>query len=99
MLETNRGGIDMHGVIVRLDPEGKYGFIESEDGQEFFFHLTGLSGVEFEQLTVGSEVDFSIASRQPGDEPGEDRRAVHVQLGEGAVAVIANEPLPPEKLE
>jgi cold shock CspA family protein len=89
----------MLGVIVRIDPDGKYGFIEAEDGREFFFHLTGLSGVEFTQLAVGSDVEFSIAERQPGDEPGEDPRAVHVQLGARAVPVIGNEPLPPEKLQ
>ena len=89
----------MRGVIVRLDLDGKYGFIEAEDGREFFFHLTGLSGVEFSQLAEGSEVEFSVAERQPGDEPGEDPRAVHVQLGEHAVPVVGNEPLPPEKLQ
>jgi len=89
----------MRGVVVRLDPEAKFGFIEGEDGREFFFHLTGLSGVEFSQLAVGSEVEFSVAERQPGDEPGEHARAVHVQLGEHELPVIANEPLPPEKLE
>jgi cold shock CspA family protein len=91
--------MEMRGVIVRLDPEGKFGFIEAENGREFFFHLTGLSGVEFSQLAEGSEVEFSIASRQPGDEAGEDPRAVHVQLGRHAVPVVANEPLPPEKLQ
>lgn len=88
----------MQGVIVRLDADGKFGFIEAEDGREFFFHITGLSGVEFSQLAEGTEVEFSIAQRQPGDEPGEDPRAVHVCLGERAVPVVANEPLPPEKL-
>lgn len=32
----------MRGVVVRLDLDGKFGFIEGEDGREFFFHLTGL---------------------------------------------------------
>jgi cold shock CspA family protein len=89
----------MRGVIARLDSDGKFGFIESEDGREFFFHLTGLSGVEFSELAEGTEVEFSIATHQTGDEPGEHPRAVHVQLGEKAVPVVANEPLPPEKLQ
>ena len=88
----------MRGVVIRLDLDGKYGFIEGADGREFFFHLTGLSGVEFSELAEGSEVEFSVATHQIGDEPGEHPRAVHVQLGEKAVPVIANEPLPPEKL-
>ncbi len=88
----------MRGAIVHLDPRGKFGFIEAEDGREFFFHLTGLSGMEFSQLAQGSEVEFSIATRQPGDLSGEDLRAVHVELGKTAVPAIANEPIPPEKL-
>jgi cold shock CspA family protein len=87
----------MRGVVVRLDLDGKFGFIEGEDGREFFFHLTG--PVEFSQLAEGSEVEFSVAERQPGDEPGEHPRAVHVQLGEHALPVVRNEPLPPEKLQ
>ena len=43
----------MHGVVVRLDREGKFGFIASAEGQEFFFHLTGLSGVEFSEELYG----------------------------------------------
>lgn len=89
----------MRGVIVRLDLDGKFGFIEAENGQEFFFHLTGLSGVEFSELAEGSEVEFSVAERQAGDQPGEHPRAVHVQLGEHALPVIGNEPLPPEKIQ
>ena len=88
----------MHGVIERLDTEGKFGFIRSEAGAEFFFHMTGLSGVEFSQLAPGTAVEFSIAERAPGDEPGEHARAVHVELASEAVEVIYNEPLPPEKL-
>jgi cold shock CspA family protein len=89
----------MRGVVSRLDTDGKYGFIDGEDGREFFFHLTGLSGIEFAELAAGTEVEFSVATHQTGDEPGEHPRAVHVQLGEAAVSVIANEPLPPEKLQ
>ena len=88
----------MRGVIVRLDKDGKFGFIEGEDGREFFFHFTGLSGIEFSELAVGTSVDFTPAAHSPGDEPGEHTRAVHVQLGANAVPVIENEPLPPEKL-
>jgi cold shock CspA family protein len=89
----------MRGVIVRIDADGKFGFIEGVDGREFFFHLTGLSGVDFDQLAVGSKVEFSVREHEPGDEPGEHPRAVHVQLAPEQVPVIENEPLPPEKLD
>ncbi len=89
----------MQGVIARLDSDGKFGFIHAEDGREFFFHMTGLSGVEFSELAQGTEVEFSVAAHSAGDEPGEHARAVHVQLGAKAVPVVENEPLPPEKLQ
>lgn len=89
----------MQGIIARLDADGKFGFIRGEDSREFFFHLTGLSGVEFSELAEGTEVEFSVAAHQAGDEPGELPRAVHVQLGARAVPVVENEPLPPEKLQ
>jgi cold shock CspA family protein len=88
----------MHGVITRLDVDGKFGFIQGEDGREFFFHITGLSGTEFGELAEGTAVEFSVAAHQAGDEPGEHARAVHVELGATAVPAIGNEPLPPEKL-
>ena len=89
----------MKGAIVRLDAHGEFGFIESENSREFFFHVTSLSGTELSELAIGTEVEFSQAAHQAGAEPGEHPRAVHVQLGEKAVPVIANELLPPEKLK
>jgi len=47
-----------HGRVVRLFPENNYGFIESVDGRELYFHANSV--IEgFERLEVGSEVRFS----------------------------------------
>lgn len=47
-----------HGRVARLIAEGDYGFIESADGREIYFHANSvLDG--FERLQVGSEVRFA----------------------------------------
>jgi len=44
----------------------RYGFIEAEDGNEIFFHETGLIDVEFESLEEGQEVQFDVEKGEKG---------------------------------
>jgi ribosomal subunit interface protein len=58
-----RGDIKAHapvlrGKVVRLIAEEDYGFIETPDGQELYFHRENLANVNFDQLAAGSEVQF-----------------------------------------
>lgn len=58
-----RGDIKAHapvlrGKVVRLIAEEDYGFIETPDGQELYFHRENLANVNFDQLATGSEVQF-----------------------------------------
>jgi ribosomal subunit interface protein len=58
-----RGDIKAHapvlrGKVVRLVAEEDYGFIETPDGQELYFHRENLANVNFDQLAAGSEVQF-----------------------------------------
>src|SRR5207302_739444 len=93
-----KGGCDMpRGVVERIVPEEGFGFLRSGQ-QEFFFHRTGLNGTEFEELAVGTPVEFSVSPDHRGDEPGEHTRAVNVRLSEDGMPADDNEPLPPEKL-
>ena len=48
----------LHGKVVRLMPEEGYGFVETPDGQELYFHRGNLANNNFEQLEEGSEVQF-----------------------------------------
>lgn len=48
----------MKGTIARLVRDRGFGFIRTEDGQEIFFHATGVKGVTFEDLTEGQAVTF-----------------------------------------
>ena len=85
----------MDGMIARLAPEAGFGFIES-NGQEFFFHRGALKATTFEDLAPGVAVTFAVG-QDPGDEPGEDPRAVDVRLADTALPGVDYEALPPDK--
>ena len=46
------------GTIKKLTNKG-FGFISTEDGEDLFFHSSGLQGVSFEQLRDGQKVSFT----------------------------------------
>ena len=48
----------LHGRVTRLFDEEGYGFIETIDGRELYFHPENLAEHDFDQLTVGEEVQF-----------------------------------------
>jgi cold shock CspA family protein/ribosome-associated translation inhibitor RaiA len=52
------------GTIVRIDPSGEFGFLETSDGQEVYFHRNSVLDDAFSRLEVGSRVTFS---EEPGD--------------------------------
>jgi len=47
------------GYVVRLDPTGEFGFLESNDGQEVYFHRNSVLSDGFFRLRVGSRVTFA----------------------------------------
>jgi ribosomal subunit interface protein len=48
----------LHGRVTRLIADEGYGFIETSDGQELYFHRDNLVGNNFAILMEGSEVQF-----------------------------------------
>jgi len=48
----------LHGKVVRLFNDEGYGFIETFDGQELYFHRENLAGHDFDRLNIGEEVQF-----------------------------------------
>ncbi len=46
------------GRVTKLFPENGYGFIETADGRELYFHRNSVMGSEFEDLHIGSAVTF-----------------------------------------
>jgi ribosomal subunit interface protein len=66
----------LHGEVVRFDAEGRYGFIRSADGDEYWFGPDNMGGgVPFDHVGLGAEVRF-IA-----EVAGEGRQAKRVSLG------------------
>jgi cold shock CspA family protein/ribosome-associated translation inhibitor RaiA len=48
-----------NGTVVRLDPSEEFGFIESSDGQEVYFHRNSVLDNGFSLLRVGTRVTFA----------------------------------------
>ena len=46
------------GTIKRLTDKG-FGFISNESGNDFFFHMSAVEGVRFEELREGQKVSYN----------------------------------------
>ncbi|UCC95213.1 MAG: cold shock domain-containing protein [Candidatus Omnitrophota bacterium] len=67
----------MKGKIKKLIRDRGFGFIETEDGKEIFFHRSALEGVGFEALEEGGSVEFDTERGPKG------MRAANVKAIEG----------------
>lgn len=47
------------GTVTELDPLGEFGFIETTDGREIYFHRNSVLNEGFSELTVGARVTFA----------------------------------------
>jgi cold shock CspA family protein len=54
------------GKVVRIDPSGDFGFLQTRDGQELYFHRNSMLGDGFARLRVGSHVRFAEESGEKG---------------------------------
>lgn len=50
--------------IARLYPERDYGFIETPEGQNVYFHRTVVRGDRYDALEVGREVIYTLADEE-----------------------------------
>jgi len=78
------------GAIRRLMDRG-YGFIQSELGEDLFFHSNDLVGVGFNSLREGQEVEFEKGQGRDGRP-----QAVKVKLAE-ALEEKMEQPVQPEE--
>ncbi len=54
------------GTIRRLMGERGFGFIKPEAGEDLFFHLRELQGVQFAMLREGQQVEFEVGRGRDG---------------------------------
>lgn len=50
--------VTMHGEVVRFDADGRFGFIRSADGDDYWFGPENAADVPFEHLQIGTKVQF-----------------------------------------
>ncbi|HEX7689539.1 MAG TPA: HPF/RaiA family ribosome-associated protein [Burkholderiaceae bacterium] len=80
VVRRTQGHVKVHpveesGEIVRFDIEGRYGFIRSDDGEEYWFGPDNVVDGRFDQLLPGTEVRFVPEFAAEG------RQAKRVNLG------------------
>lgn len=51
----------VHGKVIRLFPHEGYGFIETSDHDEIYFHQNSVTNAGFDKLAVGDEVRLVLA--------------------------------------
>ena len=65
-----RGSVKVHesmvGRVSRLEREPGYGFIETPDGREIYFHCNSVLDRAFDRLEVGAEVRFAEEEGEQG---------------------------------
>jgi len=48
------------GTIKRLITDQRFGFIQTAEGEDLFFHRSKLQGVDYDSLREGQEVEFEV---------------------------------------
>jgi CspA family cold shock protein len=54
------------GTIKRLVADRVYGFIQTEEGKDLFFHQSQLQGVDYSSLKEGQAVEFEVRKNRDG---------------------------------
>lgn len=54
------------GTIRRLYEHRGFGFIQSEDGRDYFFHRSDVLRIPFETLQVGQAVEYTLMATPQG---------------------------------
>ena len=58
--------LQQHGKILRLFPEKDFGFLETPDGLEVYFHAHAVKKGKFSSLSPGQTVQFAMAEGEKG---------------------------------
>lgn len=66
-----QGAVKLHegepiGTVSELDPLGEFGFLETADGREIYFHRNSVLNGGFAELSVGTRVTFAEEMGEKG---------------------------------
>lgn len=64
--ETKTHEIPPHGIVTTVYPDKEYGFIETPEGREVYFHANSVRGIEFTGLEYGQQVRFEEEMGEEG---------------------------------
>lgn len=64
-----------NGIVKRLVSDKGFGFLQAQDGSEYFFHQSACNGVRFDELREGQPVTFEKGQGPKGP------RAENVRVG------------------
>lgn len=74
---TTSPAATLSGTIIRLVRDRGFGFIQEQNGNELFFHASGVTGsTPYDNLQEGQPVAYA----KTRDDRGRGDRAVNVQL-------------------
>ena len=66
----------MNGTVKKVVNDRGFGFITAEDGQEYFFHRSGVdTSLNFDNMSVGDRVAFEVERSDKGPRAGKVRAA------------------------
>ncbi len=60
------------GTIKRIVRNRGFGFIDDNQGHEYFFHRSAVQGISFDNMDEGQEVEFSVEREAGGRGPRAD---------------------------
>lgn len=58
------------GTVYEVKDDRRYGFIRSESGHEYFFHISNLNGLGWEEIGIGIDVWFQIEAEPSPERAG-----------------------------
>ena len=68
-----------YAVVCRVFPEEGYGFIETPEGKEVYFHGNSVLGDDFKHLEVGTEVTFVEEAGERGPQASSVKLVGHLR--------------------
>ncbi len=70
----------MTGTIKKLVGDRHFGFIHATNGQDIFFHASGVAQNAFTSLSVGQTVQFDLERTEKGPKAANVRVESHQEL-------------------